>query len=307
MRLALIADIHGNLPALEAVLADARRQGVDGAVVAGDFSGGPRPLETVHALRNLPGWMIRGNREDYFLAFDTGQAPDAWWHTDQWASLRWEYEQLDREGLGLIASLPEQRVVEIDGVAPIRVVHGSLAHPSELILPEHDPAAMRLYKQGGLLDAGYRHAAIDGALTQIGEPVLVCGHSHIPWQQARDGRLVINPGAVGAPINGDPRAQYALLTWQGGRWQPEMRAIAYDLDLARAAYRDSGLLAIGGAMAHAFLRCVETGQNVPGRLVAHYRRFAARCGYEEFFEIPDTIWDQAVDAFDWQAAAAPRR
>ena len=78
VRLAVLSDIHGNLPALEAVLADVQRQGVDGILVAGDCTGGPHQQAAIDLLRALDSWMIRGNSENYCLAFDTGTAPESW-------------------------------------------------------------------------------------------------------------------------------------------------------------------------------------------------------------------------------------
>ena len=306
MRLAILADTHGNLPALEAVLADAEEQGVDGIVVAGDFCDGPHPLETIHLLRDLGSWMIRGNREDYILAYDAGDVPDAWRVSDQWASLRHVYHRLDREALDLVASLPDQGVIAAEGTAPVRVVHGSPGGASELLLPDRNPVALELYRKAGLLDLAYKRVELGATLAEVDEPVLICGHSHIAWHQEWDGHLVLNPGSVGFALNGDPRAQYAVLTWQKGRWRAQCRAIPYDLARVRVAFRESGLLAKGGAMARALLLCAETGRNVPGKLVAHFRRLASQAGFDDFFAIPDTVWDQAVTTFAWEAVAEGR-
>ncbi len=78
MRIAVLADIHGNLPALETVLSDIRAENVDGIIVAGDTTGGPDPIETFNQLRALNVCAIRGNSEDYFLTYDNGDAPEAW-------------------------------------------------------------------------------------------------------------------------------------------------------------------------------------------------------------------------------------
>ncbi len=306
MHLAVIADIHGNLPALEAVLTDARQHEVEGYVVAGDFSDGPQAPDVLRTLLTLNGWMIRGNRENYFLAYDAGDAPESWYTGGQWAGLRWMYRRLGRETLNFIASLPEQRVISIDGRAPIRVVHGSLSSASGLLLPERDAVARALYERAGLLRLGYRHAGLAAALAQIDEPVLICAHSHIPWQEEHADRLVFNPGSVGAPINEDVRAQYALLTWEDGRWQVEQRAIQYDLLRTRAAYHESGELAAGGAMARAFLLCVETGRNVPGWFVDTVRRLARKAGYKDLNSVPEALWEQAETTFDWETVAGRR-
>ena len=303
MRLAVLADIHGNLPALEAVLADARQHGADGFIIAGDFVDRPQPLETLEVLRDLGGWMIRGNREDYLLAYHTGEAPDTWRESERWFGLRWTYHRLDPKALEFIAGLPEERVIAIGDAAPIRIVHASPTGPSELPLPDHDLAALDLYRKAGLFAVSYTPIALEFALAHVGEPVLVCGHSHIPWKYEHEGQMVLNPGSVGAPINGDPRAQYALLTWHRGYWQAEHRAISYHLDRIRAAYHASGLLISEGAFAQAMLLCIETGQNVPGRLVSHFVRLADQAGFKDRSTVPEALWEHAVATFDWEAAA----
>ncbi len=310
MRLAVLADTHGNLPALEAVLADVRQQGVDGIIVAGDFTtGGPHQLETFNLLRSLDSWMIRGNSEGYLLAYDVGNVSDGWRASKQWASVRWSHLRLNREILDFIAALPEQRIVTLDDAAPIRVVHGSPRSPSEHLFPDRDPVALDAFRRAGLLLPGRDPAKLDRALAQVKEPVLVCGHSHIPWKQEQDGLLALNPGSVGAPINGDVRAQYALLTCQRSwpsktvSWQAEHRAIAYDLERIRAAFHESGLLEEGGAFSRAWLLHIETGQNVSGRFVSYACRLAAEAGYEGGGVVSDSVWEQAIATFDWEGVA----
>ena len=99
MRLALLADIHGNLPALEAIVADAQRQEVDGFIVAGDLVGGPQTEETIHMLRSLDCRMIRGNGDTYLLRYSTGNAPIHWYTSQAFASMRWHYRHASRETL----------------------------------------------------------------------------------------------------------------------------------------------------------------------------------------------------------------
>ncbi|MDY7077630.1 MAG: YfcE family phosphodiesterase [Chloroflexota bacterium] len=284
MRLAVLSDIHANLSALEAVLMDMQRHDVAGVIVAGDLVGGPQPVETIHLLRSLGSWMIRGNSDNGLLQYDAGDVPDAWRVGHQFALLRWTYRHLDRETLEFIKSLPEQRVVEITGTAAIRVVHGSPRNPSESIFPDRDPAILDL------------------ALAQTSEPVLVCGHTHIPWKQERDGRLVLNPGAVCGPLNGHVGSQYALLTWHDNHWLVEHQAVTYGLDQIRAAFRESGLLEEGGALARAFLLCLETGQNVLEDFLSYAYGLAAEAGFKDCKVVPDAIWSDAAATFNWDEA-----
>jgi predicted phosphodiesterase len=303
MRIAVLADTHGNLPALEAVLADIHQQPVDAFIVAGDFTGGPEPRETIDLLRSLDGWLVRGNSERYVLDYHAGKAPDAWLTGAPWATFRWSSQRLDPETIDFIAALPEQRVVALDGADPICVVHGSPQSPFEFLYPDRDPVTLALFRRAGLLPPGGVPTSLASALAQVDEDVLVCAHSHIAWIQEEDGKLVLNPGSVSGANNGDVRAQYALLTWEQGRWQATLRAVAYDLERIRAAYRDTGLLAAGGVMAEAFLLDILTAENVPGRLMAHTRQLAAAAGVGAGGVVSEELWQEAIATFDWSAGA----
>jgi putative phosphoesterase len=281
MRLAVMSDVHGNLPALEAVLQDLQQYEPDGVIVAGDFVGGPHPVETIHLLRSLDSWMIRGNGDSVLVEHAAGNAPAAEYVCLQFALARWANTHVDQETLDFLKSLPEQRVVHLPGAAAIRVVHGSPRNPSESIFPDRDLGALDL------------------ALAQISEPVLVCGHTHIPWSLERNGRLALNSGAVAGPLNGEVGAQYARLIWQGDRWQVVHRTVPYDLERIRVAFRESGLLEQGGALARAFLLSIETGENVAKDFLAYAYGLTTAAELEEGNVVPDDVWEQAAATFDW--------
>jgi len=280
-QLAILSDIHGNLPALEAVLADMNAYELDGIVVAGDLVGGPQSMETIRRLRDLGCWLIRGNSEGYALSFYEGDGPDYWRTSRQWASMRWSTRQLDHETLIFLRSLPEQLVIRLPGTTPIRVVHGSPRNPSELLFPDRDPGSL------------------EKALAAIAEQVLVCGHSHRPWSVQQNGQLALNPGAVCAPLNGKIGAQYALLTWQGASWRVSHQMVDYDLELVRRAYRNSGLLTAGGALARSFLLTIETGRDVASDFLSYAYQLAAEAGYPGCQVVPNGIWEQAAVTYRW--------
>jgi len=295
IRLALLADIHGNLPALEAVLADARAHGVDGYVIAGDLLlGAPFPVETLERLRDLNAWIIRGNNDVYFTRYDSGAAPETWQTRAQWALLRWSYARLDQNALDYLAALPDRVTVTLPGVAPICVVHGSPRALSEGIIPD-DPETRRKFAQSRATN----NIGVADALAQIAEPVLVCGHTHIAWEHHNNGRLAVNPGAIGGPTDGIVGAEYALLTWESGRWTADLRVVEYDVEALLAAYRDSGMLAECGAMARALMRNAETGQNYAWYLVLHAFDLAAQAGIAHDGVVPDAIWERAAATLEW--------
>jgi predicted phosphodiesterase len=297
IRLAILADVHGNLPALEAVLADAKQQGANDFIAAGDYIGGPQPEETLALLYSTGARMIRGNHEQLCLDAATGNVPATWFKARQWASARWWHSRMSEESMRFIATMPEQLVVALKGMAPIRVVHGSPWHVSESLYPDRDPAVLDQFVEAGLPPADGALARLGQAMHEMAEAVLVCGHTHIAWTQEQGGQLALNPGSVGAPINGDTRAQYALLDWQAGHWRATLRAVEYDLPRMRAAWVDTGLLDYGGAYAQACLLGNETGRNIPWYLVTHARHLAEQEGHTGHGPLPDDLWERAVATF----------
>ena len=203
----LVYDVHGNLPALEAVLGDAGTVGVESFVLGGDYTlFGPWPAETVDRLRGLPeaAW-IRGNGERWTAA--PGDAPDA--VQEAIAACR---DELGEETVTELAGLPEQLV--LDGR---RVCHGSPVSDVRSFMP--DP-----------------HEQDAELLEGVGERTLIFGHTHLPFRrETEDGIELINPGSVGMPFDGDPRAAWAVIHPDG---RVEHRRVAYDHDRTAAASRE---------------------------------------------------------------------
>jgi diadenosine tetraphosphatase ApaH/serine/threonine PP2A family protein phosphatase len=209
---ALLYDIHGNLPALEAVLDDAARSGADRFVLGGDYTlFGAWPEETLDRLEALPAaeW-IRGNGERWTAAPSEG--PDV--EMIQ-AAIAVCVRALGGERVSRLAELPEQTV--LDGT---RYCHGSPLSDVRSFLPE--PSEQD-----------------DELLAGVSEPRLVVGHTHLPFTRvARTGAHeveLVNPGSVGMPFDRDPRAAYALVSDTG---ELEQRRVGYDHARAGAAVRE---------------------------------------------------------------------
>jgi len=206
MTLALLYDIHGNLPALDAVLADARAERF---VLGGDYAlFGPWPSQTVTALRGLPGatW-IRGNGERWTAA--PAQAPDNEVVQGAIAACR---EALGARLVDELAALSEQEV--LDGV---RYCHVSPISDVRSFTP--DPGEDE-----------------DELLAGVAERRLVFGHTHLPFRRRSSGGVeLVNPGSVGMPFDGDPRAAYARVHDDGA---VEHRRVAYDHEASAAAVRE---------------------------------------------------------------------
>ena len=208
MPLALLYDVHGNLPALEAVLADARAAGVDRWLLGGDFaSWSPWPRETIDLLRSLErATWIRGNGERWMREPPLDRPEVA-------ASLA-EVEHGVGVDEGWLYSL--QTRVELDGVL---YVHGSPLSDVESFAAEPQPGEERM-------------------LAGVRDRTVVFGHSHLQFRRPGPDRTdLLNPGSVGMPLDGDRRAAYAVRRDDG---ELELRRVEYDVERAVAAWRARG-------------------------------------------------------------------
>ena len=273
-RLAVLADIHGNLHALRAVLADADDHDAGGLLVLGDsITRGPDPIGVLTTLRQRGACLIRGNVETYMLQYRNGLAPAHWYGNPQWAALAWTAGHLDDEAAAYVAALPEQRRLSVEGAPDALLVHGSPDDPAESLYVAGDPAVVALYVQAGLLRPDRMPTPVEEVLPHVREDVLLCGHTHLPWVYRHGGGLALNPGSVGMSVAGDPRARYAWLDLVAGRWQPTLRAIPYDLAALERRFGESGALDHGGELADAFMRTMLTGENA---ILAYLRQASAR-------------------------------
>jgi putative phosphoesterase len=202
VRVAALSDIHGNLPALEAVLADVEREGIDAIVVAGDSYSGPWPAEVVDLLAAVGPVIVRGNadRLDAIRGFDDALGA-------------WNEERLGSSRLAAVAQWPLTAELEITGLGSVLVCHST---------PRDDePIYTRITPDDELV----------GLLGPIHQDVLVCGHTHMQYDRALStGVRVVNPGSVGMPYEGRRGAFWAVLGPD-----VEFRHSDYDVEAAVAA------------------------------------------------------------------------
>jgi predicted phosphodiesterase len=231
MRLAVIADIHGNVAALQAVLVDVKARAADRIVNLGDCISGPLwPRETMDLLESMGLPTVRGNHDRW-----VAETPrERMYPSDAFAS-----DRLTPAQRAVLGALPA-RVDLGDGIV---AVHGTPADDNQYLL--EDVVAGRL-THSSLSDIGLR-------LGGQAAGVLLCAHSHQPRvAQGPGGMLIVNPGSVGCPAyadptppahvseTGSPHARYALLAREAGRWRVDLIAIDYDWDRASARAADNG-------------------------------------------------------------------
>jgi predicted phosphodiesterase len=194
-RVAALYDIHGNLPALDAVLAELRRDPPDAVVVGGDVAAGPMPSEVLDRLRELP-WPVhwlRGNADRaVVMGFDGTIPPQLQAHPlfqgDAWAATF-----LDRADRDFLAALPPLLALDVDGLGTVLFCHGTARSDEERVTTATPPA--RLAR----------------VLAEAGADVLVGGHTHRQFDREARGRRMINAGSIGRPYESRPGAYWLRL------------------------------------------------------------------------------------------------
>ena len=286
MKIALLSDVHGNLPALQAVLDDLDDFHPDVLAVAGDLTGGPHSNEVIQLLRERDAVMILGNTDLVLLRYIRGEVPQEWQSSKQFGLLRWNVRNLSAMNRQILFELPEQRVVNLPGVDPVHLVHGTPRDPYESIYPDLDLSILDL------------------SLQSIDQPVLVCGHTHEQWTLRRNGKLAVNPGSVAGPLNGVIGAQYSRMVWMDQQWQVELLTVPYDLAPLKIAFSESGLLQEGGSIARAFLLSHQTGRNVGLDFLTYAFQLSEEAGFKDCQVLPDEIYDRAEATFSWETYQA---
>lgn len=253
MKVALIGDIHANLPALEAVLAQIENQSVDAIWNVGDWVGyGAFPDEVVKRLWDHEVVSIRGNYDTKVLKFPKEKKK---WRKkkipQKWSAFKWAYEQLSPEARGYLAGLPKEIRLQVAGKR-VLITHGSPESTKEHVTPES--SAMRFRELAEISNAD----------------LVIFGHSHVPFARQAEGVWFINPGSVGRPDDGDPRASYAILEFTPTGPEVSHYRLAYDLQRTVAAIRENGL-------PEAFAQMMVRGRNLDDILAqGNSREFAER-------------------------------
>ena len=237
-RLAILADIHGNLPALEAVRRDLSQFAVDCVLVAGDVINlGPFSEQVVRRVIESDWAVVRGNGEFYLLDYDTPRAPDEWNDPLEFPMRPWLDRQLSQHSKSAIATWPDTLNLRFRDAPPIRVVHGSPRSASRGIF------------------AGSSDEEIAAAMSDTEEEFVVAAHTHLPLDRISVRWRILNPGSVGVPLDGLFTASYMLLDGSADGWEPTFRRIPFDYEPVFREFDRLGILEECGAMGKF---CIET-------------------------------------------------
>jgi len=220
MRIAVLSDLHGNLLALDACLADLESQGgAEGVVVAGDLClDGPKPKKVLQRLEEIGAACVRGNKDRYL--YDDAAAEKL--SSGETAQVGWTRRELGERWLGWLRELPfALRIGEDEN--QLLIVHANPLNDDEHLWPDAD----------------------DATLTRlVGEEratAIAFGHLHLPYVRIWKGRMLVNVASAGLPKDGDPRACYAIFTERDAGWQVKHRRVAFDVKRVATQLADSGI------------------------------------------------------------------
>lgn len=229
MRLAFISDIHGNLPALENVLADLQHTHVDQLICLGDVASlGPQPREVLARLRELNIPILMGNHETYLLNPQLTEKHHPWLR----AAEQWCLTQLSATDLDFLRTFQPSLSLSDDRDTTVLCYHGSPRSNEEWLYPDTSPAAL--------------DEIFSGQVAQV----WVGGHTHVQMLRQHKGRLLLNPGSVGMPFEypksgPDQRvlrwAEYAVIDTTAGALTVHLRRLPIDFEHMAQTARASGL------------------------------------------------------------------
>lgn len=215
MRVAVLCDIHGNLPALQAVLAEVEKAGVDLVVFGGDVAAGPMPVETIEVLAAYsgPARFVRGNADRLMVkSFDgaprAGEAPDSW-----------PASMISRVHRDFLSGFEPSVEVAVEGLGPLVCCHAGLDSDELPIITPATPDDV-----------------IAEALATAHGRLVVAGHTHMQFDRRVAGERMVNAGSVGKPYAAQPGAYWVLLGPE-----VEFRRTAYDFAVAAETVRHTAI------------------------------------------------------------------
>ena len=213
MKLAIVADIHSNLQALKAVMSETEKAGVDQMICAGDIVGyGANPNECSHIVEEVIAHAVLGNHEIAALTNDTTRM-----NPHAAAASRWTASALEEGSRKFLRSLEIESRFEADDTR-VAMFHGSV---------------------GNAIDYVFEDEINEDLVRNSGSDLLILGHTHMPYVKDFGSMMAINPGSVGQPRDGDPRASFAVLDTD--RRSCTVRRVGYDIGGASDAILAAGL------------------------------------------------------------------
>jgi len=253
MRLAILSDIHGNLPAFEAALKHLANHKPDQVILLGDVVNcAPDSAECWQLAQSLGCPMLRGNHERYTALYNTPEA-DPLWSTEQFAPLHWTVSQFTTAEIQAMRDLPA--CLRLPGAPDLLLVHASARGDHDTVAP-YTP-----------------EATLHEMFPDVRERWVVRGHNHMCAVRLWERGMIITCGSAGMALDGIPTAQYLLLDQAADGWRIQHQSVPYSVEALAQRFHTSGYLKAAGPMARLYLREFQTGSPHLVPFLRDYRRW----------------------------------
>ena len=283
MRIAVMADIHSNHIALETCFAEAQRHNAEIFIFLGDYLGDlAYPQKTLEYLdgikKKYPCIFIRGNKEDYWINHKNGKHRDWVWEAGRSGSgmLAYVYNHLTLEQIENFEKMPISMTMRYQGFPDFVICHGSPWKTNESMREDYD--------------------YIDELTKRLETELTICAHFHIQSKYTRNGKLVINPGAVGVPLRSNGQAQFMMLEGISGKWETEFITLQYDRERAIQEMDEEKLSEQAPGWCRITKEVLRHGQATHlMTLMKAQELYEQHTGINDWKNIPEEYWNMALE------------
>lgn len=269
MRYAIISDVHGNLPALNAVLKDAKEQNIDKYIFVGDYSLFlQHPNEVIEIIKIIKNsYVIKGNTDILFEPLP--KQDKSKWTDGQFQTLYWCFRNISKENLIFLRNLPTQLIIDISSERIINISHSSRDIVGTSILDLMSNTSFELehkknninrqqyilkYKEEILLNSDFQ-----ASLQKLQNGIYIFGHTHFQWHIESENKIFINPGSCGMPLDGEKTASYTILEINDDIYKVEEKRIFYDVKKVISDLKKSELYIVSNVMSNIVIESLNTG------------------------------------------------
>lgn len=274
MKLALLADIHGNYVALKECLNYIDNQRFDGVIFLGDYiTDCPYPQKTMELIKQTMAknktWAIRGNREDYMLSHRNN--PDEWVYSSQTGNFLYTFENLTTDDFLMFENMPIANTINIENCKSFTICHGSPDSTKEMLKGNENNS----------------HEWLD----KINTDYLFCGHTHKPFHYKFNGKHLVNVGSVGMPTNSQTDAQFTVIEFVNKQWKIELVSLPYNIKKLLQEFETSGIYKKYLWWAKLLAKALQTGVNYPVKGIIRAFEIAGSKGET----LAEEHWQQAYE------------
>ena len=243
MKIAALADIHGNYQALITIIEHVENWKPDLVIVLGDIiNRGPRSRDCLHLIQEKlasPSWhAIMGNHEQYVLRFSNPDAPKSGPEFETIRIIHWTYQSLSSADIQSVKELPLEFETLLPGNQRLKAVHASMA-------------GIRV----GIYPSSSREEILNRVQPEM--DLFLVGHTHQPLVKTIGRTTIINAGSIGLPFDGDSRPGYAQITRENNHWKGKIIRLSYDLEAAQKDFYNTEFISEGGPLADLVLTEME--------------------------------------------------